>query len=111
RAAHSPPSFGTKRWYGWRAVPVALALLLTASFVVVAFSQRSGWLGTGNKHGDIALAVLPLKNLSGDAGQDYYADGISEALITELGKIGQLQVLSFQTVSRYRQTAKPLPEI
>ena len=43
--------------------------------------------------------------------QDYYADGISEALITELGKIGRLQVLSFQSVNRYRQTPKPLPEI
>jgi TolB-like protein/Tfp pilus assembly protein PilF len=61
--------------------------------------------------GEHAVAVLPLKNLSGDASQDYYADGISEALITELGKIGRLQVLSFQSMSRYRQTQKPLPEI
>ena len=58
-----------------------------------------------------SMAVLPLKNLSGEPGQDYFADGMTEALITELGKIGRLQVLSFQSVSRYRQTQKPLPEI
>src|SRR5207253_8325318 len=58
-----------------------------------------------------SIAVLPLKNLSGDPAQDYFADGMTEALITELGKIGALQVLSHQTVNRYGQTRKPLPEI
>ena len=74
-----------------------------------AFGLRDRFLAAGPA--SVALAVLPLKNLSGDASQDYYADGISEALITELGKIGRLQVLSFQSVSHYRQTQKPLPEI
>lgn len=64
-----------------------------------------------DRSASIALAVLPLKNLSGDTGQDYYADGLSEALITELGKISGFRVLSFQSVSRFRQTAKPLPDI
>ena len=59
----------------------------------------------------LPIAVLPLKNLSGDSGQDYFADGMTEALITELGKIGSLQVLSHQSVIRYRQTAKSLPQI
>src|SRR5437667_8989643 len=54
----------------------------------------------------LPIAVLPLKNLSGDPGQDYFADGMTEALITELGKIGSLQVLSYQSVIRYRQTAE-----
>jgi len=58
-----------------------------------------------------SIAVLPLKNLSGDSQQDYFVDGMTEALITELGKIGALQVLSYQTVASYRQTAKPLPQI
>ena len=59
----------------------------------------------------LPIAVLPLKNLSGDPGQDYFADGMTEALITELGKICSLQVLSHQSVIRYRQTAKSLPQI
>ena len=58
-----------------------------------------------------SIAVLPLKNLSGDPAQDYFAEGMTEALITELGKISSLQVLSYQSVIGYRQTAKPLPEI
>jgi len=58
-----------------------------------------------------SIAVLPLKNLSGDRDQDYFADGITEALITELGKIGTLQVISHQSVLAYRGAAKPLPQI
>src|SRR3989454_2465270 len=62
--------------------------------------------------GEIAsIAVLPLKNLTGNPQQDYFADGITETLITELGKISSLQVLSDQSVIAYRQTAKPLPQI
>jgi len=58
-----------------------------------------------------SIAVLPLKNLTGNPQQDYFADGITETLITELGKISSLQVLSYQSVIAYRQTAKPLPQI
>ncbi len=58
-----------------------------------------------------SIAVLPLKNLSGDPAQEYFADGMTEALITELGKISTLQVISHQSVLGYRQTAKPLPQI
>jgi TolB-like protein/tetratricopeptide (TPR) repeat protein len=58
-----------------------------------------------------SVAVLPLKNLSGDPQQDYFVDGMTEALITELGKIGALQVLSYQSTARYRQTTMPLAQI
>src|SRR5205085_1201508 len=58
-----------------------------------------------------SIAVLPLKNLSGEPQQDYFADGMTEALITELGKIGALQVLSYQSMVSYRQSAKPLRQI
>ncbi|HYX90947.1 MAG TPA: tetratricopeptide repeat protein, partial [Myxococcaceae bacterium] len=58
-----------------------------------------------------SIAVLPLKNLSGDPQQDYLVDGMTEALTTELGKISALQVLSYRSVASYRQTAKPLPQI
>jgi TolB-like protein/Tfp pilus assembly protein PilF len=55
--------------------------------------------------------VLPLKNVSGDPQQDFFAEGMTEALITELGKIGALRVLSYQSLISYRQTAKPLGQI
>ena len=92
------------RRYGWQAALVALVVAIG----LLAFGLRDRFVPGA---ASAAVAVLPFKNLSGDASQDYYADGLSEALITELGKIGRLQVLSFQSVSRYRQTQKPLPEI
>src|SRR2546425_12890754 len=58
-----------------------------------------------------SIAVLPLKNISGDHQQDYFMDGMKEALVTELGKISSLRVLSYQSVISYRQTTKPLPRI
>ncbi len=56
-----------------------------------------------------AIAVLPLKGPS--AGPDLLADGMTEALVSELGKVGALRVLSYDTAVRYRDSAKPLSEI
>jgi TolB-like protein/DNA-binding winged helix-turn-helix (wHTH) protein/Tfp pilus assembly protein PilF len=58
-----------------------------------------------------SIAVLPLENLSGDPQQDYFADGMTEELITNLGKISSLRVISRTSVMRYKGTKKPLPEI
>jgi TolB-like protein/Tfp pilus assembly protein PilF len=58
-----------------------------------------------------SIAVLPLENLSGDKEQDYFADGMTEELITSLGKIGSLRVISRTSVMQYKGTKKPLPEI
>jgi TolB-like protein/DNA-binding winged helix-turn-helix (wHTH) protein len=58
-----------------------------------------------------SIAVLPLENLSGDPQQEYFADGMTEELITNLGKISALRVISRTSVMRYKGTKKPLPEI
>jgi serine/threonine-protein kinase len=58
-----------------------------------------------------SLAVLPLDNFSGDSAQDYLADGMTEALITELAKIGSLRVISRQSIMQYKTARKPLPDI
>jgi TolB-like protein/DNA-binding winged helix-turn-helix (wHTH) protein/tetratricopeptide (TPR) repeat protein len=58
-----------------------------------------------------SLAVLPLANLSGDTGQEYLADGMTEALITELGKTNVPRVISRQSVMQYKGSKKPLEEI
>jgi eukaryotic-like serine/threonine-protein kinase len=58
-----------------------------------------------------SLAVLPLNNLSGDPGQEYFADGMTEALITELGKISALRVISRQSTTQYKGTKKSVPQI
>jgi TolB-like protein/Tfp pilus assembly protein PilF len=58
-----------------------------------------------------SLAVLPLANLSGDPQQEYFADGMTEELITDLAKISALKVISRTSMMQYKGTKKPLPEI
>lgn len=58
-----------------------------------------------------SLAVLPLENLSEDPAQEYFVDGMTEALITDLAKIGALRVISRTSAMRYKDTDKCVPEI
>ena len=58
-----------------------------------------------------SLAVLPLLNLSGDPGQEYFADGMTEELITELSRLSGMKVISRTSVRRYKNSSKSLPEI
>ena len=90
---------------------VGITSLLLAC-LLIAF----GWhhsLGSRDLHSQQihALAVLPLQNLSGDSTQDYFSDGVTEALITDLAQIHALRVISRTSVMQYKQTTKPLPRI
>jgi TolB-like protein/DNA-binding winged helix-turn-helix (wHTH) protein len=58
-----------------------------------------------------SLAVLPLENLSGDLEQEYFADGMTAELITELGKISSIRVISRTSVMRYKGIRRPLAQI
>jgi TolB-like protein/DNA-binding winged helix-turn-helix (wHTH) protein len=58
-----------------------------------------------------SIAVLPLANFSGDPAQEYFVDGMTDELITDLAKIGALRVISRTSVMRYKGTKKGLPEI
>jgi TolB-like protein/Flp pilus assembly protein TadD len=58
-----------------------------------------------------SLAVLPLESLSGDASQEYFADGMTDELIATLGQISALRVISRTSVMPYKRVRKPLPEI
>jgi eukaryotic-like serine/threonine-protein kinase len=58
-----------------------------------------------------SIAVLPLENLSGDQKQDYFADGMTDALITELSQIRKLRVISRTSVMQYKHTQKSLDQI
>jgi TolB-like protein/DNA-binding winged helix-turn-helix (wHTH) protein len=59
----------------------------------------------------LSLAVLPLRNLSGDPAQDYFAEGMTEALITDLAKISSLKVISRTSIMQYKDSHKRLPQI
>ena len=58
-----------------------------------------------------SLAVLPLESLSSDASQDYFADGMTDELISDLGQISALRVISRTSVMAYKRARKPLPQI
>jgi TolB-like protein/Tfp pilus assembly protein PilF len=66
---------------------------------------------TGDKDPIDSIAVLPLANLSGDPSQEYFSDGMTEAVISELANIKALKVISRTSVMRYKNTDKLLPEI
>ena len=58
-----------------------------------------------------SIAVLPFSNLSGDPSQEYFADGMTDELTSDLGKIGALRVISRTSMMRYKGSAKTIPEI
>src|SRR6185312_16747793 len=68
---------------------------------------------SGNRPSPIirSLAVLPLESLSNDASQDYFADGMTDELISDLGQISALRVISRTSVMAYKHTRKSLPQI
>jgi TolB-like protein/DNA-binding winged helix-turn-helix (wHTH) protein/Tfp pilus assembly protein PilF len=96
-----------KRGLWNRSWVVALALLCVAGV--------GGWLTwkhfNGEGHIIRSIAVLPLQNLSGDSSQEYFSDGMTEELITELSRIEPLRVISHTSVMDYKGTKKHLPEI
>jgi len=73
--------------------------------------QRQSTSSTATPAQIRAIAVLPLENLTGDPGQDYFADGMTDALITDLAQISSLKVISRTSTMRYKRTQKTLPEI
>jgi TolB-like protein/DNA-binding winged helix-turn-helix (wHTH) protein/Tfp pilus assembly protein PilF len=94
-----------------RALAVALAvaaLVAAALFIWKSAGERVAISSPPRIH---SLAVLPVVNLSGDVGQDFFADGMTEELTTDLGKISALRVISRTSAMRYKDTKKPLREI
>lgn len=91
------------------------ATLLTVAINPVSLIQRS--LATlHSKTGPMpprieSIAVLPLENLSGDPEQEFFADGLTDTLITNLGQVLTMRVISRASVLRYKRGKTPLPEI
>ena len=90
-------------------VSVLLGLGLIA---IIGYASFKGWSKNSNGGAKISsIAILPLENLSGDPSQDYFADGITEELIADLGQISALRVISRTSAMTYKGTKKTLPEI
>jgi TolB-like protein/DNA-binding winged helix-turn-helix (wHTH) protein/Flp pilus assembly protein TadD len=103
----------TARRFAWRGVAILAAIMLAMVAVAVVanpghwrqrlFESSSGPVRT--------IVVLPLQNLSGDAAQDYFADGMTEALTTDLARMESLQVISRTSAIQYKTAKKSLPTI
>jgi TolB-like protein/DNA-binding winged helix-turn-helix (wHTH) protein/Flp pilus assembly protein TadD len=96
------PRLWLTRW-----VIIALALVLILPILFVLLLRSRGRVPAGIR----SLAVLPLDNLSGDASQNYFADGMTDELITDLAQISALRVISRTSVMAYKGARKPLPQI
>ena len=90
---------------------LAVVLALAIAFVANVVGIRQRLFGAGPATQIRSIAVLPLENLSHDPEQEYFADGITDELITDLAQIGALRVISRTSVMRYRNTTKPMPRI
>ena len=88
-------------------------LTITGCGLALASVILVGWLlqSRGPSPTIRSLAVLPLENLSGDASQEYFADGMTDQLIATLGQISALRVISRTSVMGYKGARKPLPQI
>jgi TolB-like protein/tetratricopeptide (TPR) repeat protein len=113
RRAEPPPDeegvrpTGTSRARRWLVLG-GVAVLALLAVVYLGTRSRGGDTTPGKIN---SLAVLPLKNLSGDSTQDYLADGMTEALIGRLSGIHNLRVISRTSVMRFKDTQLSVPEI
>jgi hypothetical protein len=102
------PSLFPSRQITLANLAVALISMLVARFTWHWMNVQRGIASAGPIR---SVAVLPLKNLSGETAQEYFADGMTDELITELAKISALRVISRTSVMQYRGEKKPVPEI
>lgn len=94
-------------WWRWLLLGGAAALAAAALF----YAFRSPSASATVRSPITALAVLPLNNLSGDPSQEYFADGMTEALIANLAHIRAIRVVSRTSVMRFKGASRSVPEI
>jgi TolB-like protein/DNA-binding winged helix-turn-helix (wHTH) protein/Flp pilus assembly protein TadD len=94
--------------YPWFYAAVLLVVVVAVLSVALNLDRI---FGTAEQHHIRSVAVLPMANLSGDQAEDYFADGMTETLISGLARVGALRVISRTSVMQYKGALKPLPEI
>ena len=114
-ALHSRLGARTGRRRAWLASASIVLLLALAAFGSLRFAQVRNWMLRSSSPGVASeiksLAVLPLANLTGDSSQEYFVDGMTDALITNLAKIGSLRIISRTSAMHYKGTHKAPSEI
>jgi len=97
---------------GWRLALAAVTVVLFIAVLLLTLGREHlPSLRFGSSEPVRTIAVLPLRNLSGDPAQEYFADGLTEALTTNLARIETLQVISESSAMQYKGAKKSLPEI
>lgn len=112
--SHQPEANGPASGRLLRLLLAGLAAALVMVGVSIALNMgvwRSRSRANISRPTIASVAVLPLQDLSGDRSQEYFADGLTDALVTDLAQIRALRVISRTSVMRYKATQKPLPEI
>ncbi len=99
----------SRGWFVAVSTSVAAIVLLVAGTYFLHWRRSS--LSAANLQRIRSLAVLPLKNLSGDPEQDFFVDAMTDALTTDLAQIHSLRVISGTSAAHYKDTKKTLPEI
>jgi TolB-like protein/DNA-binding winged helix-turn-helix (wHTH) protein/Flp pilus assembly protein TadD len=97
----------------WRPRAPRAAVLAGMGLILLVVAAEAWLLNSGVQSAPPirSLAVLPLENLSGDPGQNYFTDGMTDELITRLGQISRLRVISRTSAMTYKGTHKSMPEI
>jgi TolB-like protein/tetratricopeptide (TPR) repeat protein len=109
-AATAAPSPRPKLRFSPRAL-FATGIGLALVVLLASLGYRRWFADSRAQPGIRSIAILPLENLSGDPGQDYFADGMTEELINDLGQVSTLRVISLTSAMSYKGTKKALPEI
>ncbi len=110
RKPAAPLAAGVHRRNAWVAA-LTLMALVAMLFGLNVGGWRERLLGGVGPVPIESLAVLPLENLSGDPEQEYFVDGMTDALISDLGRIRALRVISRTSTMQYKETRKSLPQI
>jgi TolB-like protein/Tfp pilus assembly protein PilF len=91
----------------WVGAAVGLAIIAVAGYI----GLNKWYSNSQARQGIRSIAILPLENLSDDPRQEYFADGMTEELINDLGQVSTLRVISLTSSMSYKGTKKTLPEI
>jgi TolB-like protein/DNA-binding winged helix-turn-helix (wHTH) protein/Tfp pilus assembly protein PilF len=114
--ATTPPAPPSEKWVplGWIVGTLTIVTLLAASWATIHYrgaskpAERTSVVVSPVIH---SLVVLPLENLSGDKEQEYFADGMTDALTTELAQVDSLRVISRSSAMHFKDSKETLPQI
>jgi len=110
-AVAGEPTRRSRLAFGWMAIAGIAAVVLIGASIGWWWPHRN--VSGQPTHGRVMLAVMPFENLTGDANQEYFSDGLTEEMISQLGRIDpdRLGVIARTSVMTYKQNPKPLDQV